>query len=81
MILEDYGEWTEIITKDGISEWLPNHLHFEEEHKLFIKGYAHFQNGKVIKKFWDYGKLGWYINELIGMGVVNPRSVGKIKCK
>lgn len=82
MIISDYGKYTQIYLKNAgsieVSGWIDLQIgspYFLPDNptEYTIKGYAHRKHGEIIRKRGDTTSLGWVVNEVIGMSIVNPR--------
>lgn len=64
MNIEDYGKWTQTIDNDFQREWHKGHQDFLWALGSKIVGYAFFNNGEEIDRFYDFYSEADYIKPI-----------------
>lgn len=85
MKINEYGDSTTIYFENYDEITIPG-LHFFEigsEFKLadgnsvIIRGYVHERHQRETGRFGSPRRLGWVVQEIVGIGIVNPRGLYK----
>jgi hypothetical protein len=83
MKIDEYGNSTTICFENYDNITIPGIHHFEigsdfklaDGHSVIISGYTHLRHRAEKASFGKIRRRGWVVNEIIGIGTINPRGI------